>query len=118
MKSSTNKTVFFSWQSDLPKDINYFAIRDSIKKAITGINLSYDEATRGMSGSINILDTIFNKILAADIFVCDITTVGIIHNKNNNVKKPRPTPNPNVLLELGYAIANLGVERMILIYIL
>jgi len=112
-----NKTIFFSWQSDLPEDTNHYAIKDCIKKATKGTNLSYDEATRGTSGCVNILDKILEKIPIADIFVCDITTVGRIpKSKYCPNSKSRPTPNPNVLLELGYAIANLGLERIILVY--
>ncbi|MDR3234032.1 MAG: nucleotide-binding protein [Planctomycetaceae bacterium] len=109
----TNKTIFFSWQSDLPSDANHYAIKGSIEKAIKETDLSYDEATRNTSGSINILEKIYEKISVADIFVCDITTVGKIQNTNAS---KRPTPNPNVLLELGYAIAHLGWERIILVY--
>lgn len=112
----TAPTIFFSWESDLPSATNHYAIKNCIEKAIKGTPLSYDEATRGESGSTNILDAIFKKILVADIFVCDITTVGTIQNTNSANRPLRPTPNPNVLLELGYAIANLGLERVVLIY--
>ena len=117
MKTSKTNTIFFSWQSDLPASTNRSVITNSIKQAIKGTDLSYDEATERTSGSINILNAIFDKILAADIFVCDITTVGQIHKANNRSNSEnRSTSNPNVLLELGYAIANLGWERIILVY--
>ena len=74
------------------------------------INIIIDEATRNMTGSQNISLTILNKIDDANIFVCDISTI----NKTDS-NKNRKTPNPNVMYELGYAVAKLGWERIILI---
>lgn len=74
------------------------------------INIIIDEATRDMTGSQNISLTILNKIDIANIFVCDISTI----NKTDS-NKNRKTPNPNVMYELGYAVAKLGWERIILI---
>src|SRR5690606_13757815 len=55
--------------------------------------------------------TIFQKINDCDIFICDITT---INSEVENI--PRKTPNPNVLIELGYAVASLGWERIIMLF--
>ena len=54
--------------------------------------------------------TIFEKISKADIFICDLTTINSSDTKNRKVS------NPNVLVELGYAIAELGWERIILLF--
>ncbi len=111
----TLSTVFYSWQSDLDREKTSSAIRSAIKSALNSldendkIQLHLDEATRDEAGSPEIPRTIFKKISKADIFVCDITTV----NQNYDGRK---TPNPNVLIELGYAIANLGWERIIMLY--
>lgn len=110
-------TVFYSWQSDLPRDTNQNAIRNCIGLAIKSIqnknksiNLILDEATRNEAGSPEIPSTIFKKISNADIFICDVTTI------NSNDSFPRKTPNPNILIELGFAIAILGWERIIMVF--
>ena len=108
--------TFFSWQSDLSKETNQNAIRECLRNASSLIENSHidtrielDEATRGTAGSPNIPITIFGKIDVCDIFICDITVI----NGNQIGKK---TPNPNVLIELGYAISRIGWERIILLY--
>ncbi|MBW2936497.1 nucleotide-binding protein [Aureisphaera sp. CAU 1614] len=111
-----NYNIFFSWQSDLPKETNQNAIRECLRNASSlvenefeHIRIVLDEATRGTAGSPNIPLTIFSKIDACDIFICDVTTI----NFDQTGKK---TPNPNVLIELGYAVSTLGWERIILLY--
>lgn len=113
----TIQTIFYSWQSDLPKENNLNAIRQSLRTAINEIEheieevrLDLDEATRNTSGSPNIPLTIFNKIDQCDIFICDLTTV------NNGSGDNRKMPNPNVLIELGYAVASVGWERIIMLF--
>jgi hypothetical protein len=44
------------------------------------------------------------KIRSADAFVCDITTIN------------QSAPHPNVIFELGYAIAQLGWERIMMLF--
>jgi hypothetical protein len=68
-----------------------------------------DRDTSGIPGSPDIASTIFSKIDECDIFACDVT---IINKQDDN---PRPTPNPNVLIELGYAMKTLGLGRIIMI---
>ena len=117
MEKQLSIRTFYSWQSDLSKETNQSAIGRCIKKAFLlieenfdSLEFVYDEATRGEAGSPDIPSTIFNKISASDIFICDITT--ITQSKTEN----RKTPNPNVLIELGYAIATLGWERIIMVF--
>ncbi|MBB5645908.1 hypothetical protein [Pedobacter cryoconitis] len=106
------KTLFYSWQSDLDPDQHHYLIRDALKSAIKIINkeidfeLSLDKDTQKTSGSPDIVDTILKKIRMADIFVADVTII-------NPGYAGRKTPNPNVLIELGYAIKALGWERII-----
>lgn len=109
-------TAFYSWQSDLPDASNRGFIRQALRSAASSVEKSngnliveIDEATRDVSGSPNIPATILAKINVADIFVCDISTI----NTNGPGRK---TPNPNVVFELGYAIANLGWERVVLLF--
>lgn len=109
-------TIFYSWQSDLPKDSNSNAIRCCIQEASASIEkenpdnqILIDEATRGKSGSPDIPSVIFDKIQNCDIYVADIS---IISSKRANKK----TPNPNVLIELGFAIKSIGWDRIILLF--
>lgn len=114
--TTTPLTIFYSWQSDLPSDTNKRGISTCIKQAIVNIEdkndkikLILDEATRNETGSPDIPATIFNKISSADIFLCDVSTIDRTTTK-------RKTPNPNVLIELGYAIAELGWDRIIMVF--
>jgi hypothetical protein len=61
-----------------------------------------------MPGSPDIGATIFAKIETARAFVADVTLVG-------TTTGGKPTPNPNVLIELGYALRALGWERIIMV---
>lgn len=116
--SSPAFVVFYSWQSDLPDETNRALIREALRTASTQLEISHpgahvvtDEATRNMPGSPNIPQTILDKIRAADAFVADITTI--------NKTRPdgqRACSNPNVLFELGYAVAHLGWGRIILLF--
>ncbi|MCP3395686.1 nucleotide-binding protein [Bradyrhizobium sp. CCGB20] len=115
-KQETSFRVFYSWQSDSPATTNLNAIRSSLDKAFKLLNKTQpelkivrDEATRDTSGSPNIALKILEKIEAADVFVADITTITPRGAK-------RPCPNPNVSYELGYAVAMLGWERVILLF--
>lgn len=113
-----NWTIFYSWQSDLPQENNQKAIRavlrtvfTDIENEINNIALVLDEATRNTSGSPDIPATIFEKIPISDIFVCDLTTI----NSSAPIKQRR-APNPNVLIELGFAVATIGWERIIMLF--
>lgn len=111
--------VFYSWQSDLRADTNRNFIREALRNASSTLETEFgdqnlciivDDATRNCPGSPNIPSTILQKIEGADIFVCDISTI------NNDAAKGRRVPNPNVMLELGYSIAHLGWERIIILF--
>ncbi|MGI4736635.1 MAG: hypothetical protein ACRYG7_15790 [Janthinobacterium lividum] len=110
-------TIFYSWQNDSPKATNQQAIRLALREAADHLEqivddpktLHLDEATRGTSGSPNIPQTIFSKIEACDAFVCDLTTVA-------TTAGGKAVANPNVLVELGYAIATVGWERIVLLF--
>jgi hypothetical protein len=136
----TQFTVFYSWQSDLPKETNQGIIQGAIRIASnklehefkeTDLHIIIDEATSYLPGSPHIPSAIFDKISSADAFICDITTINkevrekeVIEAIKNlqateGRKKPqevRTVPNPNVMIELGYAIAHLGWERIIMLF--
>ena len=110
------KVVFYSWQSDLPNGTNRTLIENSLKDVAKEIASSddadiepvIDRDTQGVAGAPNIATAIFQKIDSADLFVADVSIIGSA--------KKRATPNPNVLIELGYALKALGHERIILVF--
>lgn len=108
--------VFYSWQSDLPNATNRGFIQSALENAVKSIRDDetikvepvIDRDTAGVPGSPDIADTILTKIGKSQIFVADVSII-------NNKGKTRKTPNPNVLLELGYAMKTLGLDRIIMV---
>lgn len=107
---SKDISIFWSWQSDSSTKTNRNFIEQCLKNAITKLKqnsamiIEIDRDTKGKGGTPDIANTILKKIRDADIFVWDATLC---------YSKPRPSPNPNVLFELGYAISFLGEGRII-----
>lgn len=105
--------IFYSWQSDLPNKSNRGLISDALEKATKGNPLVLiDRDTQGVPGSPDIPQTILEKIDRAQAFVADVSPIGQVVL---NGKGGRRTCNPNVLIELGYAVKALGWERIILV---
>lgn len=105
-----DNTVFFSFQSDLPRQRTTNPIRKAIDKAIKGNkNWKRDEATRSVPGAPHIARKLEEKIETADIFVADVSTV------KRGWWGKRSFQNPNVLYELGYATSHLGWDRIVLL---
>ena len=111
-------SIFYSWQSDLPEVDNKSYIGTCLQKALSKINrctdfsieFVLDRATSKRIGTIDIAQTIFNKINNAKLFVADVSII------NHRTKKYRKTVNPNVLFELGYAVRTIGWENIICIF--
>ena len=109
--------VFYSWQSDLPKDKTRDFIRGCIDEAIylanesETIEASRDEATKGLTGSPDIVNSIYSKIDECDMFIADVSLC--FKGDVAKVDKEKHSPNPNVMLELGYAVKTLSWERVI-----
>ena len=104
--------VFYSWQSDLPNKTNRSLIEDALNLALKSINgagntsVELDQDSRGVPGSPDIPAVIFEKIRSAAVVVCDVSIV-------TESGAPRPSPNPNVLVELGYAYGTSGPIRVV-----
>jgi len=107
--------VFYSWQSDSPNNTNKNFILTALGKAIKEIaddgdlevEPVVDRDTQGVAGSPDISASIFAKIDEASVFVCDVSII--------EAKVQRPSPNPNVLVELGYAVKVLGWGRIVMV---
>lgn len=116
--SDSQITIFYSWQSDLPGSETRNIIQDSIKDAVRllrdTVDIEADRDTKGEFGSPDIAQTIFSKIDDCNIFVADVSAVCRYEatDKDGN-KKVKYMPNPNVMLELGYATHVVGWDNVI-----
>ncbi|MBN2313940.1 MAG: hypothetical protein JXM79_08410 [Sedimentisphaerales bacterium] len=112
-------TVFYSWQSDHPNRTNRTFIEEALEAALRKISLdgeiqeaqrdeplTLDKDTKGIPGIPPIADVIFEKISIAAVFVPDLSFVG-------NTADGRLLPNPNVLIEYGWALSTLGRSRIV-----
>ena len=114
-------TIFYSWQSDKPNAMNRGFIEDALNKAIKKIgtditiqealrdgNVILDKDTQGVSGSPPSADVILEKISNCGIFVPDVTFV-------STSEGGRKIPNPNVLIEYGWALKEVTLTRIIMV---
>lgn len=110
------KKIFYSWESDLPNNTNRGFIQNALEKAVKklnqqtaiGLDTAIDRDTLGLPGSPDITESIFKKIDESIAFVCDVSII-------SNSTSKKPTPNPNVLVELGYAIKSLTWDNIIMV---
>lgn len=111
------RTIFFSWQLDTSPTTGRNLVERALERAVARLgddveleeavrDLAIDKDTEGVAGSPPIVDTIFKKIDGATVFVPDLSFVGTRPDG-------RPTPNPNVLIEYGWALKSLGHSRMV-----
>lgn len=109
--------IFYSWQSDLPNSTNRGFISKAIEKSAKQIyrknniitEYYVDSDSRDETGTPDLVANIFSKIDQCDIFIADISII----NSESNYRK---CPNPNVLLELGYACSRIGWEKILCLY--
>lgn len=109
-------TLFYSWQTDSPDATNRHLIRKALEDACSTLAAQpeifeaprVDSGMEGVAGTPEVAAVMFQKIERAAVFVGDVTLVGTIAQDH-----PKRTPNPNVLLELGYAAGKLGWGRVI-----
>ncbi|MBP6946437.1 MAG: hypothetical protein KBB46_04105 [Candidatus Pacebacteria bacterium] len=109
--------VFFSWQADTDSRTGRNFVTDVLERACKRLgsnpdleeatrDLSVDSDTKGVPGQAPIVDTIFRKIDEASVYVADVTFVA-------KRIDGRPSPNPNVLIEYGWALKSRGYEKVI-----
>jgi len=106
-------SLFFSWQSDR-KEIRsaIFAELRKVKKQLAqdGIELIVDQDTRERKGTEKIDVALLRKIDDCDIFLADMSPVTtMIQEIDEDVRRTKLIPNPNVMYEYGYAT---GVKEM------
>ena len=112
--------VFFCWQSHLNPQEYRFLIRGALSAAIDRIQselppecsciIRLDSDTSTRSGTVDIADTILHKIRSSTAVVADVTPVLI------DLERERYYPNPNVMIEVGFAAGTVGWHRTICLY--
>jgi tetratricopeptide (TPR) repeat protein len=111
-----SQTIFYSWQSDTRAACNRSLIQDALTGAIAelrgiqaaSLDVVIDRDTIGTPGSPDIASTILEKIDRCSAMIADVTLV-------DGAFELRRFPNPNVLLEVGYAIKAKSFARIILV---
>ena len=115
-RSVSAPKIFWSWQSDYSPETCRHFIREALISAIelVATELGIDDAdrpevdrdTKGERGMADIAATILNKIANAAVFVADLTPIA-------QSPAGKWLPNPNVMIELGWAMHRPGWERVI-----
>jgi hypothetical protein len=111
--------IFYSWQSDSPRECNWQFIREALDEAVRELTqrAEVQESPRvesgmeGISGTPEVATVMLARIRNSAIFVGDMTLVGTIDKVG--ATETKRVPNPNVLLEMGYAAALMGWHRVI-----
>jgi hypothetical protein len=109
-----SKSLFYSWQSQLPGKYNRYFIEDALERVQKALandpstHFTIEQDARGVVGAPEISAAILTKIAKCNIFVADVTPVGTLLDGKRS-------PNPNVMFELGYAWRDLGESRVILV---
>lgn len=109
--------IFYAWQSDRPNSLNRGLIRKALDDAVKELkvdpevaeaerDIEIDQDTQGVPGSPSLAEAIFKKIRDCDAFVADLTFVG-------TAEDGIPLPNPNVLIEYGYALGLKSDTRIV-----
>ena len=109
-------TIFYSWQSDLPNNKTRGFIQSCIEAATRSLRntivVDAQRDTDGVPGTPDIVQTIFSRIDECDLFIADVSTVSV-YSPENHPERVKLAPNPNVMLELGYAAKTLDWNNVI-----
>lgn len=108
--------VFWSWQNDYQPKTNRHFIKSALEEATerAGDDLGLEDAdrpevdhdTKGEAGMVEITKAILRKIDESAVFVADVTPIGETGNG-------KALPNPNEMVELGWALKSLSHGRII-----
>ena len=112
--------IFWSWQSDTPKNIGRFLVRDALNAAVEKLkqgegvedaprDIHLDHDIKNVLGSPDLVRTILNKIEKSEVVVADATIVGKTAGDKGLI-------NSNVAIELGYAWHVCTDARVLLVF--
>jgi hypothetical protein len=126
--------VFWAWQYDLPGKISRHFIRKALELSIAQINqeqdieepdegfqtgvMYLDYGRQGLKGSPDLAIKILEKIENTGVFVGDVTPVGkgAPYTNDEGVHSDgKLLMNPNVAIELGYALRTLTTENVLMV---
>ncbi len=124
--------IFWSWQSDTPGNTGRHFVRAALLDAITVLkqpeeieeptqaenreSMHLDQDRQGVTGSPGLADTIKKKIEVSMVFIADITPVSkIAKRKDVKGSREKRNMNPNVAIELGYALHALDESGVLLV---
>jgi hypothetical protein len=125
--------VFWSWQSDRPGKTGRHFVRSALEAAIAQLkqaediaepsereaasSMHLDHDRKGVPGSPDLVRTIFDKIERCAIFVADVTPVATVRRDDPETGKRRQKKimNPNVAIELGFALRALTDARVLMV---
>lgn len=125
--------IFWSWQSDTPGKTGRHFIRDCLEAAVFDLKqikdieeprerevkdaLHIDHDRQGISGSPDLAALILEKIAASKVVVADITPVSTIpaREQQEELIPEKRNMNPNVAIELGYALHALSDRNILLV---
>lgn len=105
--------IFYAWQSDYGPSRRHLG--EALERIVAQANAAWKSvvpiivelATDPGDGAVRIDAVLMEKIARAELVVADITPVATYEN--------RLVPNPNILIEVGYALAGKGAEQLILV---
>lgn len=109
--------VFYAWQSGRPNNLCRNLIRRALDDAAAKLTgemdvedvvreITIDQDTQDVAGSPSVAETILAKIRECDAFVADLTFLPA-------GEETATSPNPNVLIEYGYALHAIGDQRIV-----
>jgi hypothetical protein len=124
--------VFWSWQSDTPGKIGRHFVRNALSAAIERLKetpeieeptsrearsaMHLDQDRKGIPGSPDLARVILEKIEQSAVFVADVTSVGITTaTPQKGETEPKKIINPNVAIELGYALHALTDRALLMV---
>jgi len=112
-------SIFYSWQSDAPGECNRTFIRKALDASVASLSSGatvedsprVESGMEGIAGTPEVATVMFTRIKRSAVFLGDMTLVGSITKEGSDEVKR--VPNPNVLLEMGYAAGTIGWGRVI-----
>lgn len=111
-------TLFYSWQMDADQACNKSLIREALLAVVKDPariedSPRFESGMETTAGTPEVATIMFEKIRGCAIFVADTTLVGRITTTVDGQQHVKKTLNPNVAVEMGFAAAHTGWDRII-----